>query len=63
MAVKQQEKQPSTRDLRELNNALSMARLACSLFKSKVTYASNLYDAAEDVIYACEQMAKEAGNA
>lgn len=47
-------------DFRELENALTMARVACARFKSKVPYAGNLYDAAEDVIHACEEMQKEA---
>lgn len=47
-------------DIRQLENALTVARAACARFKSKVPYAGNLYDAAEDVIHACEQMAKEA---
>lgn len=58
-----QHKDVNTHDLRQLANALTVARAACSRFKSKVPYAGNLYDAAEDVIYACEQMEKEARNA
>jgi hypothetical protein len=55
-----QHKEVNKRDVRELENALTMARVACARFKSKVPYAGNLYDAAEDVIHACEQMEKEA---
>ena len=55
-------KEVNKRDVRELENALTMARVACARFKSKVPYAGNLYDAAEDVIHACEQMEKEARN-
>jgi hypothetical protein len=50
-------------DIRRLENALTVARAACALFKSKVPYAGHLYDAAEDVIHACEQMEKEARDA
>jgi hypothetical protein len=58
-----QHKEVKKRDISELENALIMARVACARFKNKVNYASNLYDAAEDVIHACEQMEKEARNA
>lgn len=55
-------KEVNKTDVRELENALTMARVACTRFKSKVPYAGNLYDAAEDVIHACEQMQKETRN-
>ncbi|MDI1229155.1 MAG: hypothetical protein PSY14_15860 [bacterium] len=55
-------KEVNKSDVRELENALTMARVACARFKSKVPYAGNLYDAAEDVIHACEQMQKETRN-
>lgn len=54
-----QHKEVNKRDVQELENALTVARVACARFKSKVPYAGNLYDAAEDVIHACEQMEKE----
>lgn len=56
----QQARELNKRDISELENALTMARIACSRIKSKVPYAGNLYDAAEDVIHACVQMEKEA---
>lgn len=62
MAARQESKSPKSRDLNELKDALTIARVACSRFKSKVPYAGNLYDAADDVIHACEQMAKEIPN-
>lgn len=46
-------------DVRELEDALAVAKIACARFKSKVPYAGNLYDCAEDVIYAIDQMTKE----
>jgi len=49
-------------DVRELEDALTVAKIACHRFKSKVPYAGNLYDCAEDIIYAIEQMAKETPN-
>ncbi len=49
-------------DVRELEDALTVAKIACHRFKSKVPYAGNLYDCAEDVIHAIEQMAKETPN-
>lgn len=55
-------KEVNKTDVRELENALTMARVACARFKCKVPYAGNLYDAAEDVIHACEQMQKETRN-
>jgi hypothetical protein len=58
-----QHKEVNKRDISELEDALTMARIACSRFKSKVPYAGNLYDAAEDVIYAIDQLAKETPNA
>lgn len=54
-----QHKEVNKRDVRELEDALTVARVACARLKSKVPYAGNLYDAAEDVIHACEQMEKE----
>ena len=59
----QQHKEVNKRDVRDLENALTVARAACARFKSKVPYAGHLYDAAEDVIHACEQMEKEAREA
>lgn len=49
-------------DVRELEDALTVAKIACQRFKGKVNYASNLYDCAEDVIHAIEQMTKETPN-
>lgn len=63
MTAKHREKEVKPGDLRELKDALAVTRLACARLKSKVAYASNLYDAAEDVIHACEQLAKETGHA
>jgi hypothetical protein len=57
------EKELKKSDIRELENALTVAKLACSRFKSKVPYAGNLYDAAEDIIYAIDKMAEENPNA
>lgn len=54
-----QHKEVNKRDVQELENVLTKARVACARFKSKVPYAGTLYDAAEDVIHACEQMEKE----
>lgn len=48
--------------LRELDDALTVAKVAGKRVQSAVPYAGNLYDAAEDVIHACEQMQKEARN-
>jgi hypothetical protein len=58
-----QARELANKDIRELEDALTVARVACARIKSKVPYAGNLYDAAEDVIHACEQMEKEARNA
>ncbi len=63
MTAFKQEKTPKEGELRELQDALTVARIACARFKSKVPYAGNLYDAADDVIHACDQMAKEFPNA
>lgn len=54
-----QHKEVNKRDVGELEVALTIALVACARFKSKVPYAGNLYDAAEDVFDACEQMEKE----
>jgi hypothetical protein len=59
MKVKLHEREPLSHDVIELQNALTIARIACARFKNKVPYAGNLYDAAEDVIHACDEMAKE----
>lgn len=56
------EKELKKSDVRELEDALTVAKIACVRFKSKVTYAGNLYDCAEDVIHAIEQMTKETPN-
>ncbi|MBL8711254.1 MAG: hypothetical protein JNM12_00020 [Alphaproteobacteria bacterium] len=56
------EKELKKSDVRELEDALTVAKIACHRFKSKVTYAGNLYDCAEDVIHAIEQMTKETPN-
>jgi hypothetical protein len=57
------EKDLNQRDIRDLENALTVARAACARLKRKVPYAGNLYDAAEDVIHACEKMTEEARDA
>lgn len=58
-----QEKELKTRDICELEDALTVAKIACRRIQSKVPYAGNVYDAADNVIYAIEQMAKEARDA
>lgn len=62
MALRQETKVLKNRDFQELEDALAIARCACARFKSKVPYAGNLYDAAEDVMHACERMVEEASN-
>jgi hypothetical protein len=55
-----QARELNKQDVRQLENALIVARAACARIKSKVAYAGNIYDAADDVIHACEKMAEEA---
>jgi hypothetical protein len=59
MAARQAREELTRHDIRSLENALTIARAACARIKTKVAYAGNLYDAAEDVIHACEKMEEE----
>lgn len=49
--------------LRELDDALTMARVAGKRVQSAVPYASNIYDAVDNVMYACDELKKETRNA
>ena len=59
MAARQAKQELTRHEIRSLENALTVARAACARIKTKVAYAGSLYDAAEDVIHACEKMAEE----
>lgn len=59
MAARHTREELTRHDIRSLEHALTVARAACARIKSKVAYAGNLYDAAEDVIHACEKMVEE----
>lgn len=47
----------------ELADALALVKIGCRRIQRSTQYATDLYDAAEDVIYAATQMEKEASNA
>ena len=49
--------------LRELDDALTMAKVAGKRVQSAVPYAGNIYDAVDDVLYACDELKKETRNA
>jgi hypothetical protein len=51
------------KDVRELEDALMVAQIACARIQNIVPYASNLYDAGGAVIRACKEMEKEACSA
>lgn len=59
MAARQQEKELRARDIRELEGALTVAKLACRRIQNKVAYAGSMYDAAGEVIHAIDEMARE----
>jgi len=50
------------RDIRELEDALTVAKTACERIQKVVGYGTNLYDAGADVIRTCTTMEKEAGS-
>lgn len=49
--------------LRELDDALTIAKIAGKRVQSAVPYAGNVYDAVDDVIHACNELKKETRNA
>jgi hypothetical protein len=53
-------KRLNDQDITELENALTVARVACARVKSKFAYGSDIYDAADDTIKACNIMEDEA---
>ena len=50
-------------EIQELENALAVAKVACTFIKRKFPYGSDVSDAADDVIKACNTMEDEAYSA
>ena len=48
--------------LRELDDALTIAKIAGKRVQSVVPYAGNIYDAVDNVVHACEELKRETHN-
>lgn len=49
--------------LRELDDALTVAKVAAKRVQSAVPYAGNIYDAVDNVVHACDELKRETRNA
>jgi hypothetical protein len=49
--------------LRELDNALIIAKVAAKRVQHAVPYAGHIYDAVDNVVHACEELQRETRDA